>query len=120
MPGRFVPAGETDSEYAFCYIMNYLEKEENLYVIEDFEFIHELFCSLNKFGLFNCIMSNGKYLFCYYDKEGFNGLHYLNLKGNSNAQGYVISTHPLLSEEWISFGKAQTIVFKDGDLIFSS
>lgn len=37
----------------------------------------DLFKKVNKYGNFNCHMSDGEHLFCYFDKNSYRGLHYV-------------------------------------------
>lgn len=65
----FKPDGETDSEYAFCYILDQI-KERNIqnWNKDSFMWFEKLLYDMNSYGNFNIIMSDGEYLFCYFDK----------------------------------------------------
>jgi glutamine amidotransferase len=68
--GRFNPIGETDSEHTFCYLLNLIEtrgikKWNNI----GFDWLAEKLERINQYGNFNCIFSDGKFLFCYHDKK---------------------------------------------------
>jgi len=138
--GRFKPIGETDSEYAFCHILNCIEEEKiERWTDEKFNWLHNLLQSINKYGNFNCIFSDGEFLFCYFDKNGYNGLSFvrrqapfssvrlededfeINLSEEKafSQKGFVIATKPLTNEQWENFKYGQLIVFKDGDMVFS-
>jgi glutamine amidotransferase len=77
----FKPIGETDSEHAFCYILsNIKEKEIRIWDRKNFNWLKNLLSEINELGSFNCIMSDGSHLFCYYDNSGYNGLHFTHRK----------------------------------------
>jgi len=73
--GRFKPIGKTDSEYAFCHLLASIE-EKNLtcWRKEEFDWLSQKLQEINQYGTFNCIFSDGEYLFCYHDKNGYKGL----------------------------------------------
>lgn len=140
-PGKFKPVGETDSEYAFCYLLNCLE-ERNItqWKEEDFDWLAGILREINECGDFNCIFSDGIHLFCYYDKHGYNGLCFdqrkppydkirlldedweINLAEEKNPEqrGFIIATRRLTDESWKDFKFGELIVFKDGKMIYSS
>ena len=74
----FLPKGQTDSERAFCYLLSQLktrlirpigEDSSEGYSSIDFQVIHEILADINvkADGAFNCVFSDGRYLFCYRD-----------------------------------------------------
>lgn len=78
---RFTPVGETDSEHAFCEILNHIEKEKiTEWNTENFKKMHKKLEEINAKGTFNCIFSDGEYLFCYSDKDQYNKLCFLERK----------------------------------------
>ena len=139
--GRFKPVGETDSEYAFCYLLAEIEKRGiDEWSLKDFEWLYGKLRELNKLGTLNCLLSDGEYLFAYHDVGGYNGLHYVwrvapfpkirlvdedfevdlqELK-EPNERGYVVASKPLTNEEWHSFTPGELIVFKDGMIVYRS
>jgi len=106
---------------------------------EGFNWLWRELRTINDYGNFNCILSDGTRLFCYHDENGYNGLSYLhrkapygpvnlldedfeiNLKDEKNPyqKGYIIASHPLTDEEWKSFKPGQLKVYKKGQTIFS-
>jgi glutamine amidotransferase len=71
-----IPVGATDSEHAFCYILDKLHyqfgaQEPDVKTL--FEFIAAQCHEINKRGVFNLILTNGDYLFAYCS----NNLHWL-------------------------------------------
>jgi len=62
------PIGSTDSEHAFCYLLNHLRKSFSQYPSGKtslFRKIHSLCEELGKLGVFNILFSDSKYLYCY-------------------------------------------------------
>ena len=140
-PGRFKPIGETDSEYVFCYLLNCIE-ERNIvqWQKDDFAWLGRKLKEINKYGNFNCIFSDGNHLFCYYDKDGYNGLCFvqrkppygrirlldedweINLDEEKSRlqQGFIVATRILTNELWEDFKFGELIVFKDGQMIYSN
>jgi len=139
--GRFKPVGETDSEYVFCHLLKCIEERGiDTWDKRDFEWLARKLREINEYGTFNCIFSDGRFLFCYYDVSGYNGLCFvqrkppygrirlrdkdweINLAGEKDPRqrGFVIATRRLTNEEWISFCPGELIVFKDGELIYSN
>jgi len=43
---------------------------------DDFDWLLDLLKNVNGYGNFNCIFSDGEFLFCYFDKGGYNGLYF--------------------------------------------
>lgn len=137
---KFQPIGETDSEHAFCYLMNQIaERNITNWTNEDCILLESELKKINQNGKFNCILSNGKFLFCYHDISGYNGLCYvkrespfneiqlvdkdysidLQSEKNPEQRGYIIATRALTSgEDWFNFEPGELKIFKDGKLIF--
>ena len=68
LDGTFTPVGRTDSERAFCWIMQELRKKfpnEKPNVKTLFQTIHELTLEVAKFGEFNFLLTNGELLFAH-------------------------------------------------------
>lgn len=137
---KYQPIGETDSEYAFCYLLNQISERNIIsWTNDDYSWLLSELQKINQYGDFNCILSNGKLLFCYRDNSGYNGLCYvkreapfneihlidkdysidLRLEKNPEQRGYIIATRALTSgENWINFEPGELKVFNDGQLIF--
>jgi len=139
--GNFKPIGETDSEHAFCYLLNCIEMRDiTKWKNEDFEWVAEKLKEINEYGRFNCIFSDGELLFCYHDKNGYNGLYFIQRKPpygkiclldedwqvdlaeekRPEQTGYIIATRRLTNEPWEKFKFGELIVFKDGKMIHSN
>lgn len=136
----FVPQGETDSEVAFAYLMEQIAEQKITQLTEnDFKWMHSVLKEINLYGDFNCLFSDGTYLFCYYDEKGYTGLCFthrrvpfgtvsltdedwvVNLKEEKDPdqEGYVIATKPITDEKWIEFNPGQLMVFHDGKMIYN-
>lgn len=138
--GRWKPIGSTDSEFAFCYL---LSKMEDIYPIrndESFISLENIMKEINQYGNFNCLFTDGEYLFCYRDKNGYRGLCYTERKPpyhNNNAKlidadveinfketkepgerGVVVATAPLTDETWQDIVPGTLIVFLGGKQVF--
>lgn len=64
--------GETDSEQAFCLLLD--EMSANNIQFDNFAGIEEILHRLNAFGNMNLVFSEGEHLYVYRDKNGYNGL----------------------------------------------
>ncbi len=141
--GPFRPIGDSDSEHAFCHILEYIEARGiKTWNGESFSWIAEKLKQINVLGHFNCLFSDGTHLFCYNDKSGYKSLYYLrrvspfaeppepdeeentsSRKGEKdlNQFGYIVSTTPLTNEKgWIQFNPGELVVFGNGAIEFSS
>ena len=141
--GGYRPIGETDSEYVFCYLLSQIKKRDIHYWNGDFNGILNIFMEINQYGAFNCLFSDGEYLFAYKGVDSLNGtrdLYFLkreppyemikmedddyninlgNVK-NCSEKGFIIATNPLTNEYWRSFKEGELMVFKDGEMIYSN
>ena len=138
---RFKPIGETDSEYVFCYLLSCIQKQGiNRWKSEYFEWLATKLKEINEYGTFNCIFSDGTLLFCYYDKNGYNGLCFVHRKPpygqvmlldedwrinlaeekRPEQTGYIIATRRLTNESWRNFKFGELIVFRNGKMIYSN
>ena len=138
--GRFKPIGKTDSEHVFCHLLNCIgERRIDYWAKDEFDWLAEKLEKISIFGKFNCILSDGEFLFCYCDNEGSGGLCYVHrkppydkvLKGegleidlrkemNPAQTGFIIATRILTDEPWEDFKGGELIVCKDGKLVYSN
>lgn len=136
----FKPEGETDSEHVFCYILDQI-KERNIknWNKDSFMWLEKLLYEINGYGKLNIIMSDGEYIFCYFDMDEYNGLSYvqrktpfsyvrlldedyeINLAEEKSPfqAGYIIASHPLTNENWLKFEPGKLKVFKGGEIVYS-
>ena len=137
----FNPVGGTDSENAFCHLMNKIKGEHISRLSENhFGHIRNILKDINRLGNFNCVFSDGNFLFCYHDINQYEGLYYLKREAPfqlaryhdedivvdfsehkiPGQKGFVIATSPLTNENWTSFEGGELIVFKNGEKVYSS
>jgi predicted glutamine amidotransferase len=138
--GRFKPLGATDSEHAFCHLLNLIaERATRLAGEADWRWLHERLLELNRRGKINCLFSDGQRLFGYFDTAGHKGLYLrriyvgdhevrsfsdeevqVELGGTSTNQGYAIASHPLSDVGWHRFHEGELLVLEKGVIRFSS
>lgn len=142
--GRFRPIGKTDSEHLFCHLLGELAGGADTLAAEaDWRWLHGRLIALNRQGRINCLLSDGRRLFCYHDANGWKGLALskvyirdhksrrfedatmtINLEGeladHSVNQGFVVATRPLSDKGWTLFEKGELIVMEDGMARFST
>ncbi|RKS84711.1 glutamine amidotransferase [Orbus hercynius] len=136
--GNFEPIGQTDSEYAFCYILNKLQqrypnKPKNWPTI--FRFVKSCADELRMRGIVNLLFSDGRYLFVYCSTH----LHWITRQSpfgkaklidedmeidfaqhtTPNDIVTVVATNPLTSNEnWQKMQSGTASLFKSGEQIF--
>jgi predicted glutamine amidotransferase len=132
----FKPVGQTDSERAFCWLMQELAKAHaDVPSIEELSHtLRELMPQLNRHGSFNMLLSNGQALWAH----GSTHLHYLlrahpfgqarlsdedlsvDFARHTTAQDRVavIATEPLTrDEDWVAIAPGELKVFVGGALL---
>ncbi|AIE75666.1 class II glutamine amidotransferase [Synechocystis sp. PCC 6714] len=137
--GPYQPVGATDSEKAFCLLLqilreNFPNSKPSLEKLRQvLQTIMDIFSS---YGIFNCLLSNGEYLFVYCTTQ----LHYLVRQAPFAAAHLVdeditvdfqaltsqedrvaiIATIPLTdNESWTAIAPGKLLVFQDGIPILS-
>ncbi len=138
VPGPYAPIGGTDSERAFCAVLNWITAEQ--VDLRNFERLHTKLSELNEQGSLNVLFSNGVCLYAYHDARGYKGLHLLRreapfervrlndedwegeLRGEKGAdeRGYLIASAPLTDENWRPFEPGSLLVFENGEQIYNS
>ncbi len=130
---HFQPVGSTDSERAFCWLLQELSKSHACApsVVELTHTLHELVPQIRTFGTFNFLLSNGEALWAHCstklhylirqhpfatatlkDKDWTVNFAELNQPGDRAA---VIVTLPLTNDEaWTAFAPNELKVFVDG------
>jgi len=130
------PVGETDSEHAFCYIIERLAGLQDRGLKSLATRLWRLADGIGRLGKFNFLLSNGEYLFAYMNREGT--LHYvmrhpphrglvrlldedyevrLGEMKAGNEYASIIATKPLTDEEWKPMEPGALYVFYNGDLL---
>lgn len=134
LSGRFTPVGNTDSERAFCYLLDQLVKHfgyDEPKLDQIFDLLAEISPSIAEHGTFNFCLSNGQALFTYATTK----LHWLvreypfkpaqlidievevdfSQVTTPEDRVAVITTEPLTqNEEWTAFQEGEMILFRDG------
>ncbi len=112
---RFQPLGGTDSEQAFCRIMNVLSRNimwgESTTSERIIEVVRPVVKQLSKLGEFNFILSNGEYTLVH----AHTNLHALeHSAGTSHNAICVLATAPLTDEAWQALAPGSIHVYKAG------
>lgn len=136
----YAPMGGTDSERAFCQLLNDMktngwrtDKAEHYPEME--QQLHEL----NRDGKMNLLFSDGTRLFAWHTESGTNSLYCtrraapfgqiyykddgitvnMDEQKDPDLRGYIIATQPLTeAEHWQPLEKGKLYVFEGGDCIF--
>ncbi len=130
------PVGETDSEYAFCYILEKLSGLRNRGLESIAVRLWGLAEEIGRYGKFNFLLSDGEHLFAYMNKR--RTLHYLlrhplhqgpvrlldedyeakleELKA-PDEYAAIVATEPLTDEEWNPMNPGTLYVFYNSDLL---
>jgi len=132
------PIGQTDSEYAFCYILERLSDSMNKKLDNLVYRLWILLEEIGRYGKFNILLSQGEYLFAYMNRE--ETLYYLlrhpphhgsaelidedyNVKIGEMKSHYeyaaIVATVPLTKEEWNPMKPGSLYVFNNGDLLLT-
>lgn len=135
---NYMSVGKTDSEAAFCHMINKIRERGILsWNNHDYKWLIQEIEYINSYGRFNCLLSDGEYLFCYYDMNGYKSLYHLHRQAPyehthlsdehfdihlkkqrlSKKEGYIIATKPLTDEKWHAFKPGELRIFKKGRLI---
>lgn len=138
--GRNRPLGATDSEFAFCHLMGEIDRRgQPLDTEADWRWLYDKLVELDGMGSINCLLSDGRRLFCYHDAGGWKGLTFrkvrirdhktrhfgdetlsIDLGADAVNHGFVVATHPLSQSGWHSFRLGELLVLEGGHIRFSS
>ncbi|MEB3754731.1 class II glutamine amidotransferase [Acinetobacter sp. MD2(2019)] len=140
LTGQFTPVGNTDSEYAFCYLLDQLVQQFGYTapsILEIAQLIEKIAPTIAEHGTFNFCLSNGQALFSYATTK----LHWLvrgypfkpaqlidldvevdfSVVTTPHDRVAVITTEPLTQNEvWTAFQPGQLIVFQDGQDVYQA
>ncbi|MET3999566.1 class II glutamine amidotransferase [Marinobacterium sp. MBR-109] len=133
------PVGTTDSEYAFCWLLDqirnrYPERPTDLHELE--RFTHQCCERLRGLGVFNMLLSESTHLFCYCSTKlawitrrapfGEARLKDCEMSVDFGAETTpndvvtVIATEPLTdNEQWQRLQAGELVVFNDGEVVCS-
>lgn len=137
LDGHYQPVGGTDSEQAFCYIMQGLRARfgsQEPTPSELFTAVEALTREIAKHGVFNFLFSNGRMLFAHCSTQlyylvrawPFATAHLVDADmtvdfSQTTCQDdrvAVIATRPITdNENWVSFGPGQLAMFERGQAI---
>ena len=136
LTGRFQSVGDTDSELAFCYVLDQLALKfgnEHPSLEDIFEYLQQICPKVAEHGTFNFFLSNGQALFSYATTK----LHWLireypfqhaklidldvdidfSTVTTLEDRVAVITTEPLTDNEmWQAYQPGEMILFKDGKI----
>ena len=138
LDGRFQVQGDTDSELAFCYLLQQLQQQfpEGTQDAEAlFKVLGGLSREIEKFGIFNIILSNGDLLFTFcstslayverqypfttvtlVDKDISLDLSQHNTEEDKMI---LIATKPLTSnEDWKVYQQGESRIFREGEVLY--
>lgn len=135
---KFHPVGETDSEYLLCALLTILSKEGIRFT--EFQRIEDVLREFNRFGDMNLLFSESEHLYCYRDRNGYNGLCMtertapfdrvslrdedwevdLAEEKRQDQRGFVIATRPLTDEKWDDLQPGSLRVFKNGQCVYGA
>ena len=128
---RFKPLGENCAEYMFCHIVGEIEKRGiATWDREAFDWYHQVLKAVNDVQTTSHLVSDGTHLFAYSSQRG-TWLSYAKREmpaaadGDAEpAVGVVIARngHNLAEpgEEWTKIEPGHLVVFKDGNVVYSS
>lgn len=135
----YCPVGDTDSEFAFCYLLNQL-KERFEHKPNDetlFAFLTEQCRFLADYGLFNCLLSNGEWMLSYATTLLFHvtrqapfgsatlidadiTMDFARTNDNDDIIT-ILATTPLTNDEdWQQLAVNECVIFKDGTITYQS
>jgi predicted glutamine amidotransferase len=132
--GRHLPVGETDSELAFCHILESLHERFPCGMPEKsalYAALHEINAGITPFGEFNYLLSNDESLYAFCGKKltyvlryaPFGPVHLVDQDvtvdfsevTTVNDKVAIIATAPLTdNESWRHIPEGQLIEFRDG------
>ena len=120
IPRRFRPIGETDSELAFCLLLDAIaergaDTEASRWDVV--EAIGSLIQDLSDFGEFNFLLSDGERLFVHAHTRLY-ALHRICLKDGCQQEVVLLATAPLTDEIWAPLTGLH--VFADGRALIGS
>ena len=140
LSGRFQPLGNTDSELAFCYLLDQLFLKfgaEHPSLEDMFAYLQEIAPKVAEHGTFNYCLSNGQALFTYATTK----LHWIVREypfqyarlididmeidfsevTTPEDRVAIITTEPLTDNEvWQAYEPGEMILFKDGKIMLTA
>ena len=136
LPGRYRPQGSTDSEAAFCWILGELERA-GIDPDDDAGLFDALVAASGRLagaGIFNCLISNGRWLYAYAStklhritrRAPFSratladddlSVDFAELAGPRDVVT-IVSTEPLTTDEcWTPLAKGEALLLWGGEVV---
>jgi len=136
----FEPVGRTDSEHAFCWLLEQMRNAGVRSIAEvGWERLNAWARTLDALGTCNFLLSDGTDLAVYHDEENYNGLVWTRLlpphttslatedivvdlgdAGDSGRTVVVFATAPLDGAEWTPMRGGQLVVVRRGAFVWDS
>lgn len=138
----FEPLGSTDSEHAFCWLLEYFRTKKVRSLSElGWGELAQIFHSLDELGTANFLLTDGVDIAAYSDNEGYNPLHWarstpphpqlllesedilINLDDamDRNRTVVMVATRPMSSNHnWTSMKPGQLLILRQGAIIYNS
>lgn len=120
--GQFLPLGESDGEYAFCYLLDQLQlKQKNGKWQETAQLVQQLGDLFSQMGPTNFIYTDSLRIYAYashrcIDNQTMTGLYYLRRQCGDETTNDVtiLSSTKLSDEQWIALKSQQLLVIEKG------
>ena len=136
----YAPMGGTDSERAFCQLLNAMKAHRwRTDKREHFPDIEQFLAEMNNNGKMNLLFSDGSRMFAWHSLSSLNSLYYtrriapfgsihykddgitvnMDEQKDPDLKGYIIATRPLTeTESWQPLQQGKLYVFEAGDCVF--
>lgn len=134
---HYSPVGTTDSELAFCYLLNRLKATFKTRPSDDalFAFLTAQCRYLSANGLFNCLISNGNWQLAYAGSllfyltrkapfgeatlsDGEMSVNFSDVTTEKDKVTIIVTIPLTTNEKWQQIAVDECVVFEDGDVIF--
>ena len=137
----FEPVGRTDSEHAFCWLLESIRQRRARRLVEvGWEALGELFAHLDTLGTANFLLTDGVDVAAYSDGEGYNPLHWarfvppnptprlesedivvdLDDASDRSRSMALVATRPMSAQGWQPMRPGQLLVLRRGAVIHDS
>lgn len=117
-PRRFHPIGETDSEHAFCLLLDQLDKQlerrRTLTPRDLITTVNGMASRLAALGEFNFMLSNGVHLLAYAHTTLF-AAHRACVEQDCDQTVTLLATAPLTTEPWHELAQGKLHVYSAGE-----
>jgi len=118
-PKRFKPLGETDSEYAFCLLLDRIAAEDSTPSAKDLlTLLMPLVQKLSSFGEFNFMLSDGENLVAHVHTH-LSALRRCCAGGDKMQDIILLATSPLSGEPWEKLAPGSLHIYRNGKEIIS-